>query len=139
MAYFSGDIRGFVIYDSCMKKILVIGSDLLLREMVASLLADFVVEVRTAGKIAAVRSECKGGAFDLVIMLDLSPFFDGSEPVALLRPVGLRRPELFVFSWQHSEHVVLSLLECGVSQYMTFPLNSRRIRRKICETLDCKI
>ncbi len=122
-----------------MKRVLIVGSDFLLREMTASLLADIAVEIRTAGEIAEVENECRSGAFDLVIMLDLSPFFDGSKPVALLRPAGLRRPELFVFSWQHSEDVVLSLLECGVSQYITFPLNTRRIRRKICETLDCKI
>lgn len=110
-----------------------------MREMVAALLADVAVQVRTADAIAAVERECRGGAFDLVIMLDIAPFFDGSEPLSLLRPKGLRRPELFVLSWQHSEQCVLSLLECGVSQYLTFPLNARRIRRKICETIGCEV
>ena len=64
--------------------------------------------------------------------------FDGTEPINILRPSGIRRPELFVFSWQHSERMVLSLFECGVSQYITFPINARRVKRKLCEALGLK-
>ena len=112
---------------------------MLMREMTASLLADIAAEIRTAEALADVERECRHGLFDLVIMLDMAPFIDGSAPLAVLRPVGIRRPELFVFSWQHSERVVLSLLECGVSQYVTFPMNVRRVKRKICEALGCRI
>lgn len=108
---------------------------MLMREMTASLLADIAAEVRTAEALADVEGECRRGLFDMVILLDLTPFFDGTEPLASLRPSGLRRPELFVLAWHHSERAVLSLLECGVSQYITFPVNIRRVRRKICETL----
>lgn len=119
-----------------MKRVLVVGSDALLREFTASILADIAVEVRTAETIAEVECECRGGEFDLIIMLDIAPFIDGSAPIATLRPPMLRRPSLFVFAWHHSENVVLSLLESGVSQYVTFPINIRRVRRKICEALE---
>ena len=120
-----------------MKRVLIVGSEPLMREMMAALLADIAVEIRTVNRIADAEYECRCGAFDLVIMLDLAPFFDGSEPMSLLRPRRLRRPELFVISWQHSERSVLSMFECGVTQYLTFPLNARRLRSKICKTLNC--
>ena len=121
-----------------MKRVLVAGSDALLREMVAAILADMPVEVRTEQDVAVAAAECRQGCFDLVVMTDLAPFFNGSEPVAMLRPDFLHRPELLVFAWQHSEYAVLSLLECGVTQYVTFPLNVRRVRRKICDMLRCE-
>ena len=121
-----------------MKRVLIVGSDTLMREMTASLLADVAAEVSSAKSLAEVKQECRRGAFDLVIMLELAPFFDGTEPINILRPSGIRRPELVVFSWQHSERMVLSLFECGVSQYITFPINARRVKRKLCEALGLK-
>ena len=45
-----------------------------------------------------------------------------------VRPAGLRRPLFYVVSWLQSEQAVLSLLECGVDQYMAFPLSLQRLR-----------
>lgn len=118
-----------------MKRVLIVGNDVLLCELVASLLADIAVEVITARTIVPFARESRQGMFDLVIMVDMSAFFDGSSPTTTLRPTGLSRPQLFVLSWQHSESSVLSLLECGVSQYITFPINLRRVKRKISESL----
>lgn len=119
-----------------MKSILIVGEDLLLREMTAALVADLAVAIRTADKIDEVEEEYRQARFDLIILLDTYPFFNGSKHIARLRPDGLRRPELFVFSWQHSEQVVLSLLERGITQYITFPINIRRLRRKIRDVLN---
>ena len=118
-----------------MKRVLIVGNDVLLCELVASLLADIAVEVITARTIVSFARESRQGMFDLVIMVDMSAYFDGSSPTTTLRPTGLSRPQLFVLSWQHSESSVLSLLECGVSQYITFPINLRRVKRKISESL----
>ena len=122
-----------------MKRVLVVGSDVMLREMAAAILADMPVEVRVVEAVEVAASECRQGCFDLVVMTDLAPFFNGSEPVKMLRPDFLHRPELVVFAWQHSEYAVLSLLECGVTQYVTFPLNVRRVRRKMCDILHCEL
>ena len=118
-----------------MKRVLIAGSEKILREMIVAILADIPVEIRTVDSVDIIQSECRHGCFDLVIMLDLAPFFDGTKPIELLRPKRLRRPEIFVIAWQHSEQAVLSLLECGVSQYITLPINIRRVRDKIHETL----
>ena len=118
---------------------LVVGSDMLLREMISSFLVDLPMEVRTAESIGIFEQECRAGVFDLVVMTELAPFFDGSDPSTILRRAGLRRPDLLVISWQHSEWAVLSLLESRVTQYVTFPINIRRVRRKICEILSCEL
>lgn len=109
-----------------------------MREMVASLLDWTDVEVHGAARAADVDHECRCGMFDLVIILGTAAFFDGSGVVARLRPQGLKRPEIFVMSWQYSEQTVMSLLECGVNQYMTFPVNMHRFRRKVRASIECR-
>lgn len=37
---------------------------------------------------------------------------------------------VYVVSWLQSEQAVLSLLECGVDQYMAFPLSLQRLREQ---------
>ncbi|MBQ2394874.1 MAG: response regulator [Alistipes sp.] len=119
-----------------MRKVLVVGRDALSREMTASLLADMPIVVQTAASIIDVEKSCRMGCFDLVIMLDLTPLFDGSSSISQLRPEGLRFPKFFVISRQYSEQVVMGLLECGVTQYLTFPVNVLRLRHKIYENLN---
>lgn len=73
----------------------------------------------------------RAAACDAVVVLGAAHFFSGSLSAESLRPRGSRRPEIYVISWQHSEHAVLSLLECGVDQYMTLPLSLGRLRLKL--------
>ena len=72
---------------------------------------------------------------DLVIILAIKPFIDGSELIKRIRTNDKRNPPIYVIAWQQSEQIVLSLLECGVDQYMTFPLNPARLRSKIIRSL----
>ena len=58
------------------------------------------------------------------------------DVVRLLRPPGLRRPLVYVVAWQQAEQSVLSLLECGVDQYLTFPVSLQRLRTKVANELD---
>ena len=61
---------------------------------------------------------------------------DVSDVVRGVRPAGLRRPLFYVVSWLQSEQAVLSLLECGVDQYMAFPLSLQRLRGKVSNDLN---
>ena len=74
--------------------------------------------------------------FDLVIVVGTSAFFSGCDVVRTLRPAGLKRPLVYVVAWQHAEQTVLSLLECGVDQYMAFPLSLQRLRGKVSNDLN---
>ena len=67
---------------------------------------------------------------DLVIVLTIKPFIDGSELIKRIRLGNKRQPPIYVVAWQQSEQIVLSLLECGVDQYMTFPICMSRLRGK---------
>ena len=55
---------------------------------------------------------------------------NSDDLIADIRQRDKRRPPIYVVSWQQAENVVLSLLECGVDQYMTFPICMSRLRMK---------
>ena len=68
---------------------------------------------------------------DIVILLAVAPFIDGSEFIGRIRRRGTRRPAVYVVSWHQAEHIVLSLLEAGVDQYLTFPVSMGRLYGKV--------
>lgn len=70
---------------------------------------------------------------DIVVVLGVAAFVSGQLSVENMRRGDGRRPEIFVISWQHTEQTVLSLLECGVDQYMTFPVCLGRLRIKAAD------
>ena len=68
---------------------------------------------------------------DLVIFGATAPLINGSSLIEKLRPTASHLPLIYVITWQLSEQVVLSLLEMGVDQYMTFPICVERLRSKL--------
>lgn len=118
-----------------MHRILIVSDDAFLRDLVRLSLLDIEAEVRCASDGKQMQRLCRKVLFDLVIVLRVAPFLCGDNPVRDLRPQGLRRPSFYVVSWQQSEQTVLSLLECGVDQYMTFPVSLQRLRRKVGDFL----
>lgn len=116
-----------------MRQVLIIGNEGFVRDMIACAIDRTGVAAVCVEDPAEVEQECRSGRFERVVVLGCSRFADGRITVERLRPKGARRPEIYVLSWHHSEHAVLSLLECGVNQYITFPVNLRRLCRKIGE------
>ena len=107
-----------------------------MREIIRLALAGLDAEVRCTDGSEPLRQLCRHRTFDLVLVLHAARFLCGGNPVRELRPAGLRRPAVFVLSWQQSEQTVLSLLEAGVDQYMTFPVSLQRLRRKVADALN---
>lgn len=114
-----------------MYRILIVSDNAFARNVVALALADLHAEVRCASDAGQMRHLGRRMLFDLVIVLHIAPFLTGDDVVHELRPEGLRRPLVYVVSWQQSEQAVLSLLECGVDQYLTFPVSLQRLRCKV--------
>lgn len=119
-----------------MHRILVVSDDTFLRDMVRFSFSGMRAEVHTASGAAGMERMCRRMLFDLVIVLHVAPFLCGRDVIRAVRPAGLRRPLFYVVSWQQSEQTVLSLLECGVDQYMTFPLSLQRLRGKVADDLN---
>lgn len=108
-----------------------------------SLLAGIITEIvgGVASRVVCCQSTeqtaatCQRVEPDLVIILSIRPFMNGSGLIADIRQRDKRRPPIYVVSWQQAENVVLSLLECGVDQYFTFPICMGRLRNKVREEL----
>ena len=107
-----------------------------MRDMVRLSRIDMRTEVRCAADADEMEGLCRRVLFDLVIVLHVAPFLCGRDVVRGVRPAGLRRPLFYVVSWLQSEQAVLSLLECGVDQYMAFPLSLQRLRGKVSNDLN---
>ena len=84
-------------------------------------------------------SLCQTAHPSLVIILNSSLLINGSELIHRIRPNAKHEPMIYVISWQQSEQVVLSLLEIGVDQYMTFPICLHRLRAKAAKMLNIEI
>lgn len=117
------------------RQVLIIGNSGLVRDMIACAVDRAGLSAVCAEDASEVAEDCRRGRFERVVVLGCSAFSDGRLSVGQLRPRGARRPEIYVISWHHSEQAVLSLLECGVNQYLTFPVNLRRLCRKLIEIL----
>lgn len=118
-----------------MRRILIVAEDAFARDVIRLSLAGLGAEVRCTAGCEGMRTLCRREAFDLVIVLQAAPFLCGGNPVREVRPAGLRHSVVYVLSWQQAEQTVLSLLESGVDQYMTFPVNLQRLRRKVADEL----
>lgn len=118
-----------------MYRILIVSDDIFMRDVVRLSLSGLRAEVRSASDAAEMERMCRRILFDVVIVLHVAPFLCGRDVVREV-PAGLRRPLFYVVSWQQSEQTVLSLLECGVDQYMTFPLSLQRLRAKVANDLN---
>lgn len=76
-------------------------------------------------------SLCRQVNPDLIILGSTTPLINGSQLLHKLRAAATNRPLIYVITWQLSEQVVLSLLEMGVDQYMTFPICIERLKSKL--------
>ena len=117
-------------------RILIVSEEEFLSDVIRLSLADMRTDVRCVSGVAAMERLSRRMLFDLVIVVGTSLFFSGCDVVRLLRPPGLRRPLVYVVAWQQAEQSVLSLLECGVDQYLTFPVSLQRLRTKVANELD---
>lgn len=110
------------------------------RRIVGSMVAEIVggtgSQVMCCTSTRQTVAACLHHTPDLVIVLAVAPFIDGSEFIRRIRLTEDRRPAVYVVAWQQSEQTVLSLLDCGVDQYLTFPLCMSRLQRKVASTTD---
>ena len=98
--------------------------------LIAAILACITARIVCCSTPEQVIATCQHEEPDIVIILDIAPFIDGTELLPVIRAIAATRPKIYVIAWHQSEQIVLSLLECGVDQYMTFPICMSRLRMK---------
>lgn len=119
-----------------MARILIYSTDRLLAEVVRVALQGLGAEIRSAESCERFERLTSRMVFDLVLVVGVAPFWSGRELFRRVRPRPLRRPEIYVLAWHQADETVLALLESGVDQYMTFPLNLARLRGKVITALE---
>ncbi|MFR9523582.1 MAG: DNA-binding response regulator [Rikenellaceae bacterium] len=111
--------------------ILIVSADPLRAKVIALALRNPSLAVRCIDPARCVIQECQNWQVDLVIFLTLTPYFASMNIVDEMRKKIDRVPQIYVIAQSHSQSTILTLLECGVDQYMTFPLNLHRLRNKV--------
>ena len=118
-----------------MHRVLIVSDERFLQRLVGFALTGLDAEVHYAEGADEAERRCRRTLFDLILVLEVPPFLSGRNLIGRVRPAGLRRPAVYVLTWQQAEQTVLSLLECGVDQYLTFPVSLARLRSKVAEEL----
>lgn len=121
------------------RNILIVSRDSLLREMVRFALRDLPAAIHCTADADAAARLAERTCPDCILVLGAAPLLGGGREAAALRQRGERRPKLLVVAWQHAEQTVLGLLENGVDQYMTFPVNLQRLYAKVAGIIDTRI
>lgn len=113
------------------KRIIIHSAEEEFRALIKALIASeqlAIVEAKSREQL--VRLCCEGG-FDKVVTNDVRMFMNGSISVNEIR--RKRSTRIFILSTDHSEHAILSLLELGVAQFLSLPIDIDRLHKKLSE------
>ena len=121
------------------RNILIVSRANFLREMVRFALKDLPAAIHCTADAEGAARVADRTQLDCILLLGAAPLLGGGREAAVLRSGGVRRPKLVVVAWQHAEQTVLGLLENGVDQYMTFPVNLQRLYAKVAGIIDTRI
>ena len=99
--------------------------------LIGSIIKQACTQIICCSTVEQTVATCHNEEPHLVIILSVRPFINGEELISQIRTRGVTHPVIYVIAWQQSEQIVLSLLECGVDQYLTFPICINRLRGKV--------
>ncbi len=120
-----------------MQKILIVAQDELLAYTIERMLYSPDVETYHLSTDECVVEWCQNHECQLIIFTQLRPYFTSMNIVEHLREALDVMPRIFVLAKSHSENTILTLLECGVDQYITLPVNLYRLKNKVFTVLKC--
>ena len=113
-----------------MRSIIIHSENSNLRTLLCSLLASDEVEVVEARSRQELTARCRRRRFDKVVTDDVRMFMNGSEILREIRHNN-KNTRIFVLSHDASEHSVLSLLEAGVTEFLSLPITIERLQKKL--------
>lgn len=121
------------------RNLLIVSRDNFLSEMVRLALKDLPAAIHSASDAASAAALAARLRPDCVLLLGAAPLLGGGREAEALHACRSRCTKLVVVAWQHAEQTVLGLLESGVDQYMTFPVNLRRLHSKVAALIGCRV
>lgn len=113
-----------------MRSIIIHSENSNLRTLLCSLLASDEVEVVEARSRQELTARCRHHRFDKVVTDDVRMFMNGSEILREIRHNN-KNTRIFVLSHDASEHAVLSLLEAGITEFLSLPITIERLQKKL--------
>ncbi len=119
-------------------QLLLVSPENLTSRTVRLALRSSAIDISQVDPASCLLQYCSSHHVDLIIFLTTSPYFSSMNVVESLRSVlqPLPTPPIYVIASSHTPATVLTLLECGVNQYMTLPLNLHRLRNKVFDLID---
>lgn len=127
---------GIIFPNRMAKTILIYSPQAEAGALIGAIVADLgaeVVETESVERVLKLASELRPS---LIILLDTALLRNGCDIVARLRRARQEQTSrrgdvaIYVVTWQQSEECVLSLLDSGIDQYLTFPISIERLRHK---------
>ncbi|MFI3324170.1 MAG: hypothetical protein SNI45_06935 [Rikenellaceae bacterium] len=119
-----------------MQNLLIVASEAIHTETIQLALNAPQITISCVDSSQCLLERCATQRFELIIFLSIVPYFTSMNIIEQMRrELGERLPVIYVISHSHSKRTILTLLECGVSQYMTFPINLYRLRNKVFSLL----
>lgn len=119
-----------------MTHLLIVSQNGLISKTISTTLQGEEVAIHTVDSSQCIIEACRRQHIDLLIFLSLSPYFSSMNIVEYIRREVDYRPKVYVIANSLSQATILSLLECGVDQYLTFPINLYRLREKVYSQLS---
>lgn len=112
------------------RKIIIYSQNTLSAELIAAIIGYADEDIIHCHSIEQTKELCHTTNADLVIILSMASLLGRQNIIKQLR-YDSHKPEIYVISWRHAEQAILSLLECGIDQYMTFPICMGRLKAKV--------
>lgn len=127
----------------CRKLVIIYSPNDTAGALIEAMIAGFGAEIIRIGSAEELLGVIRLGIPRLIIILDIAPLINGLDIATLLRKITTKalhstshiRSAIYVITWQQDEQSVLSLLESGIDQYLTFPICIDRLRNKVCEQI----
>lgn len=127
----------------CRKLVIIYSPNDTAGALIEAMIAGFGAEIIRIGSVEELLGVIRLGIPRLIIILDIAPLINGLDIATLLRKITTKalhstshiRSAIYVITWQQDEQSVLSLLESGIDQYLTFPICIDRLRNKVCEQI----
>lgn len=115
-------------------RVILAGREVAPLRVMAHAIENIGAEVEITHSHKALVRRCSRRHYSLVITRFVTPLINSPKEVQRLRGPQ-RATRLFVLSHTHNSNIVITLLDRGVNQFLSLPVHSPRLARKVKDEL----